>query len=125
MSEDSEAWWPTKNKRAAQGLARLQAEIEAADRGVRPAADDTGTLPVTISLRLTHELGQQLRQRANAKGLAVSELVRRILSAELRADLSAEPPESDDVGDARLTAHDVEEIARRVVQEELDERQRP
>lgn len=121
MSEDSEAWWPTKNKRAAQGLARLQAEIEAAERGVRPAADDTGTLPVTISLRLTHELAQQLRQRANAKGLAVSELVRRILTAELSSELA----ESDEVDDAPLTAHQVEEIARRAVQEELDERQRP
>lgn len=116
MASEPENPWRERIKHLSKtGLARLEAEIAERERaGVR--ATDTEAYTVTMSLRISPVLAEQLRRRALAKGLATSELVRRILRDALAGSGESSAGEP---GEGPLTAEQVEEIARRVVHEEL------
>lgn len=95
--------------------ARIEAEIRAvraeyvdeeAEAAEIEAAENAAALDVPLSLRITKELDSQLRRRAAAEQIPTSALVRRLLGQAVH-----------DRGAPVLTVEQVEQIARRVVQE--------
>ncbi len=90
--------------------AAIRAEVahEEAEAAEAEAAENAITLDVPLHLRIDRQLDAQLRRRAATEHIPTSALVRRLLrqaAHEQRADL--------------LTTADVEDIARRVVREEM------
>jgi len=85
-----------------------QEEAEAAEADI---AEKAGTLDIPLHLRIDQELDAQLRQRAAAEHIPTSALVRRLLWQAVH-----------DRRPGELTAVEVEDIARRVVREELHDR---
>jgi predicted DNA binding CopG/RHH family protein len=82
-------------------------EAEAAEAEV---AENAATLDVPLNLRITRGLDTELRQRASAEQIPTSALVRRLLSQALH-----------DTRSQVLTEADVEQIARRVIADEVRE----
>lgn len=95
-------------RRARHAAIREEVAAEEAEAAEAEAAENAGALDVALHLRITRSLDTELRQQAAAEQIPTSALVRRLLSEavrEHRSDL--------------LTEADVEEIARRVVAEQL------
>lgn len=105
MTEDAERTRRRRRSRHAQIRAEVAAEeTEAAEA---EAAENAGTLEVPLHLRITRALDAELRDRAATEQIPTSALVRRLLSHATRPA----PP--------ALTEDDVEQIARRVVNERV------
>lgn len=85
-----------------------QEEVEAAEADV---AEKAGTLDMPLHLRIDRELDAQLRRRAAAEHIPTSALVRRLLRQAVREHHTA-----------GLTVAEVEDVARRIVREELRSR---
>src|SRR5699024_605642 len=93
--------------------AAIRAEVaqEEAAAAEAEAGERAGALEVPLHLRITRDLDAQLRQEAGQEQSPTSALVRRLLAQALR-----------EREQASLTHEQVEEIARRVVREELQQR---
>ena len=79
---------------------------EEAEAAEIEAAENAAALEVSLSLRITRELDDELKRRSAQEQISPSALVRRLLRQALRS--GNEPV---------LTARQVEEIARRVMRE--------
>lgn len=96
-------------RRSRHAAIREEVAGEEAEAAEAEAVENAGALDVALHLRITRSLDTEIRQQAAAEQIPTSALVRRLLSQavhEHRAD--------------RLTEADVEEIARRVVVEEIN-----
>lgn len=93
-------------RRARHEAIRAEVAVEEAE-----AAEKAGVLDVPLHLRIDRELDDQLRRRARAAQIPTAALVRRLL----RKAVTEHHP------DTTSTA-EIEEIARRVVREELSGR---
>ena len=93
--------------------AEILAEVatEEAEAAEAEAAEKAANLDVPLHLRIDRELDAQLRQRAGSERIPTSALVRRLL----RQAVHDRRPEA-------LSAAAVEDIARRVAREELQNR---
>lgn len=93
--------------------AAIRAEVadEEAQAGELEAAESAAALDVALHLRIDRGLDDTLRARARAERVPVSALVRRLLR-----QAAAAPPEQV------ASVADVEDIARRVAREVLQER---
>ncbi|MGH8964811.1 MAG: ribbon-helix-helix protein, CopG family [Actinomycetes bacterium] len=87
-------------------LAREEYAEEEAEAAELETAQNAAALEVSLSLRISREMDASLRRRATAEQVSPSALVRRLLRKGLQ---SGDEPV--------LTAHQVEEIARRVLRE--------
>lgn len=83
---------------------------EEAEAAEAEAFEKAAALDVPMHLRIDRELDAQLRQRATAEHIPTSALVRRLLRSALQQPSSA------------LSTAGVEDIARRVVREEMQRR---
>lgn len=98
-------------RRARHEAIRAEVAVEEAEAAEAEAAEKAGVLDVPLHLRIDRELDDQLRRRARAAQIPTSALVRRLL----RKAVTEHHP------DTTSTA-EIEEIARRVVREELSGR---
>ncbi|HMA47748.1 MAG TPA: hypothetical protein VKP11_11220 [Frankiaceae bacterium] len=94
-------------RRARHEAIRAEIAVEEAEAAEAEAAEKTSALDVPMHLRIDKELDQQLRQRASDEHIPTSALVRRLLRRAMQQQGAA------------LSAAEVEDIARRVVREEL------
>lgn len=107
--------WPERQRAAYE---RLLAELDELDRAAEaaekmpPSTGSTDFVSTGLSVRVSRELAEALRRRAQLHHLSVSELMRRILHDAVLGDGAPALQRP-------LTSADVEEIARRVVREEL------
>ena len=99
-------------RRARHAAIRAEVAQEEAEVTEAEAAERAGALEVPLHLRITRDLDAQLRQEAEREEIPTSALVRRLLAQALR--------EREQVG---LTHAQVEDVARRVVLEELQKHQ--
>jgi hypothetical protein len=98
-------------RRARHEAIRAQIADEETEAVEAEAAENAATLDVSLHLRISHALDAELRRRAAAEHIPTSALVRRLLAQAVHQRETA-----------GLTAADVEEIARRVMREELQHR---
>lgn len=98
-------------RKARHDAIRAEVAQEEAEAAEAEAAERAGALEVPLHLRITKELDEQLRHEAEEEQIPTSALVRRLLSQALR--------EREHTG---LTRPEVEDVARRVVREELQDR---
>jgi hypothetical protein len=85
---------------------RAEYAEEEAEAAELEAAENAAALEVSLSLRITRELNDELKRRSAEEQISPSALVRRLLRQALQT--GSEPV---------LTAQQVEEIARRVMRE--------
>lgn len=98
-------------RRTRHAVIRSEVAQEEAEAAEAEAAERAGTLEVPLHLRVTRELDARLRHEAEQEQIPTSALVRRLLAQALR-----------DREQAGLTQEQVEDVARRVVREELRQR---
>ena len=98
-------------RRVRHGEILAEVASEEAEAAEAEAAEKANNLDVPLHLRIDRELDAQLRQRAASEHIPTSALVRRLLRQAVH--------ERQPVG---LTAVAVEDIARRVTREELQDR---
>lgn len=97
-------------RRARHDAIRAAVAAEEAEAAEAEAAERAGALDVPLHLRITQDLDAQLRREAEEEQIPTSALVRRLLAQALR-----------DREHAALTQAQVEDVARRVVREELQQ----
>lgn len=95
-------------RRARHEAIRAEVAGEEAEAAEAEAAEKASVLDMPLHLRIDRELDEQLRRRAAAEHIPTSALVRRLLRQAIH--------EHHSVG---LSAAEAEDIARRVVREEL------
>jgi|SRR5215217_621693 len=93
------------NDRARRAAIRAEYAEEEAEAAELEALENTQSV---LSVRIPVQLNESLRERAAAEGVSTSVLVRRLLSKSM-----------DEPVDPTLTVAQVEDIARRVVNESL------
>ncbi|MDO9494516.1 MAG: hypothetical protein Q7J48_02330 [Nocardioides sp.] len=81
--------------------------VEEAEAAEAEAVEKTAALDVPMHLRIDSELDQQLRQMASDEHIPTSALVRRLLRQAMQQ------------GSPAMSTAEVEDIARRVAREEL------
>lgn len=94
-------------RRGRHDAIRAEVATEEAEAAEAEAGEKATALNVPMHLRIDHDLDERLRQRAGDEGVPTSALVRRLLRQALGQ------------GPASLTRVEIEEIARRVAREEL------
>ena len=95
-------------RRARHEAIRAQVADEETEAAEAEAAENSATLDVSLHLRISHTLDDELRRRAAVEHIPTSALVRRLLTQAVH--------HRDTAG---VSAAEVEEIARRVAREEL------
>lgn len=98
-------------RRARHQEIRAQVAAEEAEAAEAEAAENAAALDVSLHLRISRELDAELRQRAAEEHIPTSALVRRLLTQAIHKPRTGE-----------LTKADVEEIARRIAREEVQQR---
>lgn len=102
---------PVIERRRRHAAIRAEIAEEEAQAGELEAAEAAAALDVALHLRIDRELDETLRRRARAEHVPMSALVRRLLR-----QASAESSERG------ASVAEVEDIARRVAREVLQER---
>jgi hypothetical protein len=95
-------------RRARHKAIRTEVADEEMEAAEAEAAENAVILGVSLHLRISQTLDAELRRRAAAEQIPTSALVRRLLTQAVH--------QRESTG---LTAADVEEIARRVIREEV------
>lgn len=98
------------DRRARHQAIRTEIAAEEAEAAEAEATEKANTLDVPMHLRIDRDLDERLRQRATGEGIPTSALVRRLLRQAMQQ------------GPAVPSHADIEDIARRVAREELQNR---
>ena len=98
-------------RRARHDAIRAEVAAEEAEAAEAEAVEREGSLDIPLHLRITRDLDARLRREAEEEQIPTSALVRRLLVQALR--------EREQAG---LTEAQAEDVARRVVREEIQQR---